>query len=160
MTVTQTLAADVLDGLLATWQADATLAAYGDRLRIFDGPPTTDRSAEIEIWVGATGVEPEETVVTGTQDWVTFGDATGDRDESIDLTSTVWAASGSNDIKTARRLAITVFSAAAAAVRGSNLGLSALDRTVQVVSWELRQGQYASGVGAVLTFVTRASGQL
>jgi hypothetical protein len=160
VTATQTLVADVLDGLFGTWRADATLATYGDRLLISDGPPVIDRSAEIELWVGATGLESEETVVTGTQDWVTLGDAADDRDESMDVTNAIWVAAGSTDIKTARRLAITVFSAAAAAVRGSNLGINALDPTVQVVSWELHQGQFSSGVGAVLTFVVRATGQL
>lgn len=160
MTVPQTLVADVLDGLLTVWKTDPTLTAYGNRLRVYDGPPTTDRAAEIELWVGASGLEPEETVITGTQQWATFGNAIDDRDESIDITNAVWVANGTTDIATARRTAITTFAAAAAAIRGSNLGVSALNPTAQVVSWELHQGQFSSGVGVVLTFTVQATGQL
>lgn len=155
----QSLAADVLDGLLATWQADPTLTGYGDRLRIYDGPPTTDRAAEIELWVGANGVEAEEEVVTGTQDWAAFNQS-DDRDETIDVVNAIWVANGSHDIKGARRLAFQILDAAAGAVRGSALGIAAAYPATQVVSWSLRQGEYTSGVGAVITFTVRVTGQL
>jgi hypothetical protein len=154
---TQTLAADLLDALLAAWQADATLTAYGDRLLISDGPPITDRSREIELWVGATGLEAEETVITGTQNWVTLNQAT-DRDEQLDITCAIWVANGSHDIKAARRLAIDVFNAAAAAVRGSDFGLASVYDSTHVTDWQLHQGQFSSGVGAVLQFTVHAEG--
>lgn len=163
MTV-QTLAADVLDGLLTVWRADATLAAYGGRLRIHDGPPVDDRAPEIELWVGATGLEPEETVISGTQDFVTLGDAADDRDETIEIQNAVWVYSttGGTDhgIATTRRTALAAFSAAAAAIRGSNLGIAALDPAAQVVAWELHQGEYVSGAGAVVSFTVRVTGQV
>lgn len=156
----QTMAADVLDALLSTWQADATLTGYGDRLRIFDGEPITDRAAEIELWVGSTGDQSaEETVITGTQQWATLADV-NDRDESLDVTSCVWVANGSHDIKTARRLAITVFSAAVSAIRGGSLGVTGAFNATGITDWQLTQGQYTSGVGAKLVFTVHVEGYL
>lgn len=158
---TQTLAADVLDALLTVWRADATLAAYGTgQLRIYDGAPLLDRAAPIELWVGSTGIADEETVITGTQEWATFGDAPDDREETLDIQNAVWVAVGSTNLQDARRTAITVFNAAVTAVRGSNLGLAALDPTVAVTTWQLRQGQYTSGAAVVLPFTLRVTGQL
>lgn len=157
---TQTLTADVLDALLTTWRADVTLLTYLDASRIYDGARLLDGSSPIELWVGATGLEPEETVVTGTQEWVTLGDATGDRDETLDIQCAVWVSAGDTDLATARRTAITVFNAAVTAVRGTDLGISVLDPTVAVASWSLRQGQYNTGAAAVLIFTLRVSGQL
>jgi hypothetical protein len=154
--VSQTLIADVLDALYATWTADATLVAYGTRLRIFDGPPVTDRAAEIEVWVGASGVEPDEDVIAITQQRADFD---GDRDETLTIVNAVWVANGTHDIAAARRLAITVFAACAAAVRNSTLsigGAFALD----VSDGRLRQGQFESGVGCVLTFTVTVTGAL
>jgi hypothetical protein len=67
---------------------------------------------------------------------------------------------GSVDLQSARRTAITVFNAAITAVRGTDLALDALDPTVAVTSWQLRQGQYTSGAAVVLVFTLRVSGQL
>lgn len=160
MTTRQTLAADVLDALAAAWRADATLTAYGTRLRIFDGPPLTDRTAEIELWVGSDGLQPDETVVSGTQSYVTFG-AADDRDEALDITCTVWVVNGSTDMATTRRTAIDAFNAAAAAVRGSALSLGAEGyNATGVPSWQLREGQTANGAEVVLTFVVQVLGQV
>lgn len=159
--VAQTLAPDVLDALVTTWRGATALQAYGERLRIYDGPPDTDRASEIELWVGASGLEAEETVITSTQDWVTLGDAADDRDESLDIQNAIWVYSTTgNAIGVTRRTAFDVFNAAVAAVRGSDLGLAALDPTVAPVSWDLHQGQFATGAGVVLTFTLRVTGQL
>lgn len=161
MVVRQTLLADVLDALLAAWRGAAALTAYGDRLRIFDGPPVDDRAAEIELWVGATGQEPDETVITGTQEWVTLGDALDDRDEALDIQNAIWVYSTTGTaIGTTRRTAIDVYNAAVAAVRGTDLGIADLDPTVAPSGWELRQGEFASGAGVVLTFTLHITGQL
>lgn len=154
----QTLATHLVDGLLAAWRADATLAGYGDRLRIFDGPPVTDRAAPIEIWAGSTGdPDDEETVIRGSQQWETMR-APGDRGETLEVSCAIWVADGSVDIATARRTAIDVFHAAAGAIRGSDLGADALYDSTEVISWELRQAQYPTGVGAVLVFIVRGEG--
>jgi len=154
--VSETLTADVLDALLVAWRADATLVAYGERLLISDGPPVTDRAREIELWVGATGVEDDEEVIVFTQ---TRADFQADRDETLTITNAVWVANGSHDIAAARRLAITVFAACAAAIRNSTLsitGVFALD----ISSGRLRQGQFTSGVGCVLSFDVTVQGSM
>jgi hypothetical protein len=159
--VVQTLAPDVLDALLVTWRGAAALLAYGDRLRIYDGPPVTDRAAEIELWVGATGLEAEETVITGTQDWVTLGDATADRDETIEIQNAIWVYSTTGaTIGITRRTTFDVFNAAIAAIRGSNLGIAALGPTAAPASWQLHQGEFTKGAGVVITFTIHVDGQL
>jgi hypothetical protein len=155
----QTLAADVVDALLTVWRADVTLAAYTTRLAIFDGPPVTDRAEEIELWVGASGTAPDEEVISGAQQYVTMRQV-DDRDETLDVTCAIWVANGSHDIAAARRLAIDVFNAAAGAIRATDLGIADLDDTAEVTEWRLRQGQFTSGVGAVLDFTVRVTGQL
>ena len=94
---TQTLAADVLDALLTVWRADATLTAYGtDQLRIYDGAPLLDRAAPIELWVGSTGIADEETVITGTQEWVTVMTVSSSAIPVLPTHSSIGAARSSN----------------------------------------------------------------
>lgn len=154
--MSETLTADVLDALLLAWRADATLIAYGDRLRISDGPPVTDRTAEIELWVGATGGEPDEEIIVFTQSRADFQ---ADRDETLTVTSAIWVANGSHDIAAARRLAITVFAACAAVIRTATLSIVGVF-SLDVSNGRLRQGQFTSGVGCVLSFDVTVQGNL
>lgn len=156
---TQTLAPAVLDALRTTWSADPTLSAAvtAGTLGIYDGPPVTDRSRPTELWIGASGTDPDETVVSGAQDLVDFE---GDVDEQLDITCAVWASAGGTDIAAARSTALALFNAAVTAIRGTTLGLAALRPVTSVTSWDLRQTQAASGVGAVLTFTVHAEGSL
>jgi hypothetical protein len=151
--VTDTLIPDLLDALVGAWTADATLTAYGNRLRIFDGPPLTDRAAEIELWVGATGLDADEEVVVFTQQRADFA---GDRDEVLTIAHAVWVANGTHDISSARRLACQVYAAAAAVVRTSTLSVAGV-QAIDVSDGRLRQGEFDSGVGAVLSFTTTAA---
>lgn len=155
---TQTQAPAAIAALVATWTT--ALANYGDRVLVSDGPPITDRSREIEVWVGATGDETEETVISGTQDWVTFGDAANDRDEDLDIQNAIWVYSTGGGIAVARQTAFDVFNAAITAVRGTDLGIGPLDPTIAPTSWELRQGQYSTGPGVRLLFTLHVTGQL
>lgn len=150
--MSETLIPDLLDALVTAWKADATLLAYGQRLRIFDGPPLTDRAAEIELWVGATGLDADEEVVVFNQSRADFE---GDRDETLTIAHAVWVANGSHDISAARRLAVTVYAAAAATVRTSTLSVAGV-QAIDVSDGRLRQGEFDSGVGAVLSFTTTA----
>lgn len=151
--MSETLIPDLLDALVAAWTADATIAGYGQRLRIFDGPPLTDRAAEIEIWVGATGLEADEEVVVFTQQRADFD---GDRDETVTISHAVWVANGTHDISAARRLAVAVYAAAAATVRTSTLSVAGV-QAIDVSDGRLRQGEFDSGVGCVLSFTTTAT---
>lgn len=156
---TQTQAPAVIAALVSAWTT--ALSSYGDRVAVSDGPPVTARDREIELWVGATGDEVEETVIRGTQDWATFGDTVLDRDEEIDIDNTIWAYSTTGTaIATVRQTAMDVFSAVITAVRGSGLGVSGLYTATGVPSWELRQGQYSGGPGVRLLFTLHVSGQV
>ena len=151
--MSETLIPDLLDALVAAWTADVTLAGYGTRLRIYDGPPTTDRAAEIELWVGATGLDADEEVVVFAQQRADFE---GDRDETLTMAHAVWVANGSHDISAARRLAVAVYAAAAAVVRTSTLSVTGV-QALDISDGRLRQGEFVSGVGVVLSFTTTAT---
>ena len=155
--MSQSLFHDVINALVTTWKADATLAAYGDRLTIIDGTPVTNRAVEIELWVGATGDTEEEEVAFGTIDWATM-DPTNNEDEHLDITCAINVFSGSTDLSATRGTARDVFNTAAAAIRGGNLGLSNVYQDTHITEWRLRQGQYQSGAGVVLRFTVHVEG--
>jgi hypothetical protein len=157
--VSQSLFDDVINALVTTWRADATLTAYGNRLVVIDGTPVTDRAHEIELWVGATGDDSEEEVAFGTIDWATF-DTTDSEDEHLDISCAINVFSGTTDLSVTRGTARDVFNAAAAAIRGTDLGLAALDDVTRVSDWRLRQGQYKSGAGVVLRFTVHVEAAL
>lgn len=155
---TQTEAPAVIGALVSTWTS--ALSSYGDRVKVTDGPPVTDRSREIELWVGATGDEVEETVITGAQDWVTFAAAL-DRDEDLEIQSAilVYSTTGSG-IAACRQTAFDVFNAALTAVRGTDLGVSGVYAAAGVPSWQLRQGHYNTGPGVRILFTLKVTGQV
>jgi hypothetical protein len=159
---TQSLGAAVLSSFYSTWNTSAASGVlrtnYGGDVRVFDGPPLDDRTAPIELWVGSTGEEEdEETVIRGVQQQDTF-EAVGSRSESIDITNTIWVADGSTSVGASRTRAFAVFNDVVTLVRDSGLSVANLFHVTQALSWELRQGQYKTGAGVKLTFVTRVDG--
>lgn len=155
---TQTEAPAVITALVTAWTS--ALSSYGNRVNVSDGPPIQDRAREIELWVGATGDEVEETVITGTQGWATL-DPTLDRDEEFEIQNAILVYSTTGTaIADCRQTAFDVFDAAITAVRGSALSIATLDDTTEVTSWELRQGQYNTGPGVRLLFTLKVSGNV
>lgn len=150
-----TQAGAVLNGLYDRWTADTTLAALvnASRLRIFDGPPLKDRASSIELWVGATGIDDDDSGTVTTSDWATLGQQ-AERTEYVDVPGAVWVLDGSTDLRTQRATAYTVLAAADAAVRGTNLGLTFV-MWAEVNQHILRQVRTGDGVDVVLTFNVR-----
>lgn len=156
---TQTNAPAAITALVSAWTT--ALSSYTSRIMVSDGPPVTRRDAEIELWVGSLGDEAEESVISGTQEFVTMGDAVDDRDEDIEIHSAIWVYSTTGTaIAPVRQTAFDVLNLAITAVRGSNLSVSGLNHTTSMTAWELRQGQYQQGPGVRLIFTLHLTGQV
>lgn len=158
---TQSLGAAVLSSFYAIWNTSAISGLlhtnYGGDIRVFDGPPLNDRAAPIELWVGSTGEDgDEEVVIRGVQQQDTFDGIS--RSEFVDITNTIWVADGSTSVGSSRARAFAVLNDIVTLIRDSGLSTTNLFHVTQMMSWELRQGQYPTGVGVKLAFVTRVQG--
>lgn len=103
------LVADVLDALFDLVDGHASLAPYGERLKVYDGPPTIDRSSEIEVWIGATGLDSDDEGARHRETWATMGaGSASQRDVEVDVPGCVWVIGGEVDMRTRRRTAAAV----------------------------------------------------
>lgn len=130
--MSDTIVADVLDKVYDLWAADATLAALVTalRLRIFDGPVTTDWAADSMLVVGGTVIaDQDDPAVEVAWDWASMGvsGAMSEVDETIHIPCGIAAHRGSHttdaSIRDVRRSAINIYAAAASALRASTLNL-------------------------------------
>lgn len=150
---TQTLIADVIDGLYDLWKVDAALVALGVQLR--DGDEPSDRTAPLELWVGGTGLDDDTEAASSDREWA-HASAMSDIDEWVRVTCAAWAWSGDTDGRAQRRAAVGLLDAAAAAIRDSTLGLALRVLWCEVIDVQLRQIQDGNGSAAVFTFTVRA----
>lgn len=155
--MSDTRLADILDGLYDLFAADATLAPLvtANTLRIFDGPPSTDYAAPAMLVVGGDVDPVDEDTTTQVQwDWATLGvdGAHASVDEVINVPCAIATVDGGvENMRTARRQAITIYAAAAAAVRGTTLGIDVVMWCIAGVS-AIRQLQTASGAECLIRF--------
>lgn len=159
--MTDTRVADVLDELYDLWAADTFIAAEvaADRLRIFDGPPEITFEADSMLVVGGSVLaeDTEEPATEVVWDWASMGvdGAHAEIDETILVPCQVSTINGdATAMRDARRTAITIFAAAAAAARNSTLGIPQVMWCTCSVS-SIRQLQTESGAECVITFIVR-----
>lgn len=163
--MTETRVADVLDALYDLVVAEPTIAAAitAETLKAFDGPPTTDFSADTMLVIGgapfADEVESPETSVSW--DWAAMGRSGefADIAEWIDVPCTIQTRGGSADMRTIRRTAITFYAKAAAAIRASTLSIGEVMWCTCAVS-SIRQEQTNTGAECLVTFVARVRTQI
>lgn len=155
----QSAFADVIDAIYDAVNGSATLAAYpanAYRLAVYDGPPIDDRSALIEIRIGATGEDYDEIAADIAQVWQSTD---GQRDETIDVPCCIWTRQGSTDVRTWRRRTSDVFNIVAGLLAGNTFGLTHLF-TTEVSAGNLREIQAADGAALVLAFTVHVMGSL
>lgn len=155
------LVADTIDALFDLLDGHASFASYGERLKVYDGPPVIDRTSEIEIWVGATGIESEDDGARYTDRWATMGGA-GQRETTIDIPCSVWAIGGEVDMRTRRRTAGAVLDIIAGILHTSPDPLSQsglLCGGVEIALGTCRQLQTPDGAAVAWTFTVRATGR-
>jgi len=152
----QTVLADAVDAVYDLLAADVTLNAITG-LKVFDGPALTDRSREVEVWVGSVGTDDDDgTAAALTSQPADFGD---ERDEVAEVYCAIWAIGGSTDMRTRRRKTATAYDAIVSAVAGWNLAsVFTPSATADVVAADLRQLQTANGAATVQTFTVRIMG--
>ena len=150
----QTVLADAIDAVYDLLAADVTLNAIAG-LKVFDGPAITDRAREVEVWIGATGLDDEGISASITSVIVGFDD---ERDEALDIFCAIWAIGGSTDMRTRRRKVATAYDAIAAAVLAWNPTTLAASATAEISVTELRQLQTPDGAAAVQPFTVRIMG--
>lgn len=158
--MSDTIVADVLDKMYDLFAANSTLAALvtANRLRIFDGPSDVDWASESMLVVGGRPiVDDTETATSVEWDWATLGvdGAHAEIDEIIQVPCGIGAMRGINTtdstIRQVRRSAISIYAAAASALRGSTLSLGQVMWCTCNVS-SIRQFQGTSGPECLIDF--------
>jgi len=154
--------ADVLDKLYDLVVANTTLAALvtSKRLRISDGPPSSDFAADSMLVIGGVAEVEDDTQTEVSWDWSSLGvsGALADVDEFIDVPCGVASKRGTNDssatIRQLRRSAINIYAAAASVIRGSTLGIDQVMWCTCAVS-SVKQLQTADGPECLIRFTAR-----
>lgn len=158
--MSDTIAADVLDGVYDLFAADTTLAGLVTalKLRIFDGPPTVDFAADSMLVVGGKAEIPDEdSAVELEGDWATLGvsGTQAEIDELIRIPCGIASMRGSHTgdttMRQVRRTAFGIYAAAGSALRGSTLSLPRVMWCFSNVS-RVRQWQTASGPECLIDF--------
>lgn len=163
--MTDTRVADVLDGLFDLFAADPGLAAAvtAGTLQMFDGPPTTDFSADTMLVVGGSvEVDDESGETSVSWDWSAMGrdGAHADIEEWIEVPCAVASIDGdATRMRAARRTAIDIYAAAADAARGSTLGVDEVLWCICAVSG-IRQLQTEDGAECLIKFTVRVRTQI
>lgn len=163
--MTDTRVADVLDKIYDLLIAETHIAAEiaAERLKAFDGPPTTDFSGASMLVVGGTPFadEPEDPETTVSWDWAAMGrsGAFADIAEWIDVPCAVSTRGGSTDMRAIRRTAITIYAKAAATIRASTVGIGEVMWCTCAVS-SIRQSQTTSGAECLVMFTARVRTQI
>jgi hypothetical protein len=155
--------ADTIDALFDLLDGHASLASYGDRLKVFDGPPVVDRTTEIEVWIGATGSDSEGDGARISERWATMGaGAASQRHVTVDVPCAVWVIGGEVDMRTRRRTAAQVLDVVAGLLHTVDpLGLAeVLCGGVEISLGVCRQLQTADGAACHWTFTVRATARV
>jgi len=113
----------VLDYLVTTCQASASLGAATPPVIVLDGPNiTADTLAEqLHLWIGYDPVSPGEPSATADQDWPNLSQARQlDEDGEIVCAAEAW--SGTATVKTVRDQCDAIVAAVALLLRGTVAG--------------------------------------
>lgn len=146
---------DLLDG-------HASFSSYTTpgRLQVYFGPPSNDRSWEIEVWVGATGLGPDEDAASFSQRWATLG-GNGQRDKTLTIPCAVWVLDTADSMQTTLATADAVFAIVEGILHVADplsLG-TVLCGGVEVSDGRPRLTQTPDGPAAVISFAVRVSGR-
>jgi hypothetical protein len=112
----------IIDYLVATFTAAATLGQATPQVTVFDGTPTTDLDPFLSLWVGATDPDNPNAEVAAdfTQQWGAMGKLGRDETSTIHCVAQAW--SGIDDIKTVRLAASAIMAAVEALMQAEATG--------------------------------------
>ena len=158
--MSDTIVADVLDGVYDLLIANSTIAALvtANKLRTFDGPPISDWAADSMLVVGGrVAVDDEDSAGDVPWEWASMGvsGAISEVDETILVPCGIAAKRGSSStdvtLRQVRRSAINIYAACGAALRGSTLSLPRVMWCTSNVS-QIRQWQTPDGPECLIDF--------
>jgi hypothetical protein len=146
--------ADVLDELYDFTVAETFLAAEiaAERLYVYDGPIVTTFNGPTLMTIGALPLTEDESQTTSEWQWAALGrdGANADVDDAFSIPVGIHTILGANDMRTARRTAITVYAAFAAMVRNTTLGLPGVMWCIPQMA-SLTQSPTADGSECLIT---------
>jgi hypothetical protein len=155
--VTATIWADVLDKLYDLTVAESFIAEEiaAQRLFVSDGPLINDFAGRSILVIGGIPVDDDESEVTSEWTWATMGRSgtNADVDDRFLVPCGISTVIGQNDLRSARRITIGIFSAVAQLMRSD-----AMSAQLPQVMWcipqitSLKQLSTGDGSECSLTF--------
>lgn len=139
-----------------------TAAVASGRLRTYFGPPVSDRSSPIELYVGADGLADSEADITSTMSWATAGGGdVAEIDEIIDIPCAVWAKDGGAvNLRALHTEACAIAAGAVQAIRGAvNLGLAPVMWSM-VPAYSVRLIQSPTGADVFIPFTIQVTARV
>jgi hypothetical protein len=117
MAVSTSAVFELIDALLVTFRADATLSGATYNVLVIDGPPLTDLSRNNILFVGAQPSDASGSLPDGTfaQNWAEIGARA--RYEISTVSCELWCRAGDTDLATRRATARILFAAIESALR-------------------------------------------
>lgn len=142
----------VLDYLVATFKASATLGAATVPVAVYDGPQVTGAPAQLILWVGLDDPDSDTGALAAesTREW----SGLGGQSELIIVHCTAEAWSGDDTISTVRTAAYGIVAAVETLVRAdtSGFGANAMLADPGVTAGALLQNATTTGAQARVTF--------
>jgi len=153
--------------VLLNWLVDIwTAAPWPTMVKVVDGPPTTDVSGEVLLFVGsdAAPISADDSAVSRSQ-WRLLGNPTGNRrDELITVKGSLWDRRGGTDMRARRNEVDQLWQVLESAVRdgGALVGPAGSPPDARVVWVELsevtvRQIQTTQGATVECPFILTAN---
>ncbi len=153
----------VIDYLVATFAAAATLGAASPPVAVYDGPAPADGSPTLVLWVGVSSPEatPPE-AATSQQAWKGQGRMSIDEDLAVFCCAMAWTGAEEGGFHTARLAAAGIVAAVEAIVHAdASLGGNvAVPGNAQVTNTVWTQAATAQGPAVQVTFEITAKARI
>jgi hypothetical protein len=156
----------VIDYLVATFNAAATLGQASTPVTVIDGPAVTADPGPLALWVGVDGIDPNgnpmPTAATSIQSRGNLADLGGQtRNETISVPCVALAQGGTDDVRALRVAVAGIVAAVDALVRADpKLGGNVISTMPGVAAAQWRQGPSPRGMAAQVTFTIDAETQI
>ena len=152
MTLTSRIPA-VIDYLVTTFTAAATLGAATPPVAVYDGPVVTDAPSQLNLWVGMDDPDSEEAPIgaESESEWGALGALA--RNEQITVHCVAEAWSGPTDVAAIRTSAFGIVAAVETLLRADvSLGGTLPSGWCEVTGLQLRQNNVETGAVARVSF--------
>lgn len=153
----------VIDYLVATFGAAATLGAATPPVVVYDGPAVADGSATLVLWVGVSDPEATPPEAAASQhDWAGLGKMAINETLSVFCTAFAWTGAESSGFQGARAAVAAIMAAVEDIVRGDATlgGTVQVPGNAQVTNAVWTQAPTTQGPAARVTFEITAKARI